>query len=207
MSRQYVLPLLAAAALVYACAGPRPQGSATPSGVAEAHAVRPTTAGMHAMASAASAAIHGPVRRSAASRGVTGDTVVGASLAVALDAGAPRFVLTVANVSDHRMELAFPDGHTRDFAVYDARGREVWRWSAGRMFTQVMRTKLLAAGDAVTYEERWVRPAPGRYSVVATLRSENHPLARTATFEIPEPGAAPAGDAAGGTSRVAEAPR
>jgi hypothetical protein len=75
--------------------------------------------------------------------------------------------------------------------VYDAAGREVWRWSRGRLFTQVMQNKLLGAGDTVTYAERWKRPAPGTYRVVATLRSENHPISLAARFTVPQVAARP----------------
>lgn len=208
MSRQYVLPLVAAAALVYACGGPRPQGLVAPAatvpgdllpdgflpgGVTEAHAGHsgPRT-GMTRMADAATRAVQRPGSAARAGRRAAGDTAALAATlaaqAVPDGAAGVRFALTVVNVSEHRLELTYPDGQTRDFAVYDSTGREVWRWSAGRMFTQMMQTRLLAAGDSVTYAERWTPPHPGRYAVVATLRSDNHPLARTVRVDVPAAG-------------------
>jgi hypothetical protein len=119
-------------------------------------------------------------------RGPTADTV-DAALAVTADTDAARFELAVFNTADRRVEVNFPDGHTRDFAVYDAAGREVWRWSRGRLFTQVMQTKPLAAHDSTRFAEEWRAPAPGRYTVVAELRSGNHPLRRAVAFVVPAP--------------------
>ena len=120
------------------------------------------------------------------------DTTLGAELVVE-SAGGVRFALAVANPSKHRVELTFPDGRTREFTVRDSAGREVWRWGAGRMFTQGMQARLLGAGDSVVYEGRWTPPAPGRYTVVAQLRSDNHPIERRLAFTFPAaPASAPA---------------
>lgn len=109
---------------------------------------------------------------------------VEAALAVRTERGVD-FALSVANASVHRVELNFPDGRTKDFAVFDATGREVWRWSRGRMFTQSMQNKMLASGDSVVYAEHWEPATPGRYTVVAQLRSDNFPVTRQQTFVVP----------------------
>lgn len=170
--RLAVLPLLAAAAAVFACGGPLPfvGGEALAT-------IRPGADGKgtgHAPA-------HAP--RAPRSRA---DTTVGAALTVRTEDGV-RFALAVANPGSHRVELTFPDGRTREFVVYDAAGREVWRWSRGRLFTQTIQNKMLASGDSVVYAERWASPVPGRYTVVAQLRSENYPIVKRASFVVPAP--------------------
>jgi hypothetical protein len=47
-----------------------------------------------------------------------------------------------------------------------------------------MQATLIAPGDSVVYAERWMSSAPGRYTLVAQLRSENYPLTRRATFVV-----------------------
>jgi len=175
--RSFAALLAAAAATALACA-PRPHRDAEP-----ASALRVSRATARLAAGRASAA-HKPQPSSERRRGV--DTV-DAALVVAADAGAAHFSLAVFNTADRRIEVNFPDGRTRDFAVYDAAGREVWRWSRGRLFTQVMQNKPLAARDSARYDEVWKTPAPGRYTVVAELRSENHPLRRAVAFVVPAP--------------------
>lgn len=175
--RLAVLPLLAAAAAVVACGGPLPHVSGELLAT-----VRPGTPDAPTASRASSLPSARPHR-------ARGDTLVGAALTVHAADGV-EFALAVANPGKHRVELSFPDGRTKDFLVYDAAGREVWRWSRGRLFTQTMQNKLLAAGDSVVYTERWAAPAPGRYMVVAQLRSTNYPLVRQTGFVVP---AVPAG--------------
>ncbi|MFY7920975.1 MAG: BsuPI-related putative proteinase inhibitor [Gemmatimonas sp.] len=98
--------------------------------------------------------------------------------------GTVRFAIAVANESAKRVELLFPDGRTHDFAVLDSAGHEVWRWSEGRMFTQGMRNRLLDAHDSTVYDERWEPPAPGRYTLVAQLNSDNYPVRQRVDFAL-----------------------
>jgi len=185
MSRSLVIPLIAAAAVVYACGGPRPHAAGVPAGSrAEADSVERATPAVLATTAAPAVGRPGP-GRAAHTPAVADTSPVSAALAVTLG-DAATFALRVVNVSERRLELDFPDGQTREFAVYDAAGREVWRWSRGRLFTQVMQNKLLHAGDTVTYAERWNRPTPGTYEVVATLRSANHPVSLRAQFTVPD---------------------
>ncbi len=112
----------------------------------------------------------------------------GVTFALTAEAGARdvRFVLAVANETPKRVELSFPNGRTHDFVVLDATGREVWRWSDGRLFTQAMQNRLLESRDVVRYNERWkAPPAPGRYTLVGVLHSDTHPVERRIDFTVP----------------------
>ena len=148
MLSRIIVPLLAAAVLMFAC-GPR-----TSSPVAR---VRPMVG---------------------AEQGVTSHVIVDTSR------GVVRFAIEVANDSRKRVELNFPDGRTHDFVVLNDAGQEVWRWSAGRLFTQVMRNRLLDAHATVVYDERWSPPSPGDYTLVASLRSENYPVQQRVAFAL-----------------------
>lgn len=171
MDRRILVPLLAAAGVVFAC-GPLPHfGSGLP--VRSARLRHPTHT---------STAAHG-LKRAPGAPDVEGALAV-APTAVAGNAEV-HFALTVVNASDRRVEVDFPDGRTRDFAVYDSAGRELWRASRGRLYTQLVQNTLLAAGDTVVYEAAWRAPAPGRYAVVAELRSTNHPVLRHSDFVVP----------------------
>ncbi len=86
------------------------------------------------------------------------------------------FQITVENTSPKLVELRFPSGHTHDFVVLDAAEREVWRWSSGRMFTQTLQTKQLKRGDVLAYDATWTNAPAGRYTLVATVISETHPV-------------------------------
>ena len=182
MDRRIYIPLVAAAALVAGSIG-RPWWAAAQarSSAEQVTADEPGTfTARHERALERAAA-----RRAAQTRHRVAADTVDADLAVWSDGTEARFALAVVNTADKRVEVNFPDGRTRDFAVYDAAGREVWRWSRGRLFTQVMQNRLLAARDSAVYAEAWRAPAPGRYTVVAELKSANHPLRRVAAFVVP----------------------
>ncbi len=97
-----------------------------------------------------------------------------------------EFDLALSNDTEKRIELDFTDGRTHDFAVLDASGREVWRWSAGRLFTQAMQNRLLDVRDTAHWREHWDPPAgSGRYTVVAHLHAANHPVEQRVDFWVP----------------------
>lgn len=153
MYSRYVVPLLCASALAFAC-GPRSHRADVPASTALVTADT-TDDGL-----AASLDVE------------TGDEV--------------QFALRLTNATDKRVELAFPSGQTHEIVVLDAAGREVWRWSEGRMFTQAVQTKLLGSEESTGYAERW-RPTgrAGSFTVVATLTSSNHPVELRRGFTLP----------------------
>ena len=95
-----------------------------------------------------------------------------------------RFLLDVRNVGTKHVELDFASGQTYDFVVVDSLGGEVWRWSKGRLFTQGIQNKQLSHDEAMQAREIWKRPAPGRYTAIATLRSTNFPVEERADFVV-----------------------
>jgi hypothetical protein len=112
-------------------------------------------------------------------------TKVTPSFAVQVDGGTLRFALDVTNVGKKNVELTFPDGQTHDFAVLDSAGREVYRWSATRMFTQSLQNRTIESGETLRIAERATTALPhGSYVAVATLRSTNFPMQERVTFEL-----------------------
>ena len=73
-----------------------------------------------------------------------------------------RFTLTVENTGDEEVTLSFRNGQRAEF-VASADGDEVWRWSQGQMFTQVLSAETVEPGQRVTYEGIWENPASGTY--------------------------------------------
>jgi hypothetical protein len=102
------------------------------------------------------------------------------------DAEKLRFALHVTNNTSKMLELQFPDGQTHDFVVRDFAGKEVWKWSEGRMFTSAMRSTTLKGKGQTVYAESWDASGQhGSFTAVATLRSNNFPVQTTVQFVLP----------------------
>ncbi|HYW49133.1 MAG TPA: BsuPI-related putative proteinase inhibitor [Gemmatimonadaceae bacterium] len=96
------------------------------------------------------------------------------------------FQLVANNSGEKRHELRFADGKEVDFVVRDERGRDVWTWSDGRLFTQPMRTHLLEEHESRDYEVTWQDDLPrGTFTAIARFRSENHPATTQVVFTLP----------------------
>lgn len=162
MKSSYFVPLLCAAAIAFAC-GPRPHaGEAAATATAATNAVPKSRASHDA---------HGPA--------------IASSLDVSVKDGV-GFVFHVTNNSSKAIELTFPSGQTHDFTVVDAAGREVWRWSGDRMFTQALRNTVLDAGETKSFEGRWEAAGQrGAFTAVAVLKSSNHPVETRVEFTVP----------------------
>ena len=112
--------------------------------------------------------------------------MLASSLDVNVSGGDVRMVFHATNRTDRRVEITFPSGQRYDFAVLDSAGREVWRWSADRMFTQAIQTRQLDPNETFTADERWSAGGRmGRFTAVAELRSSNHPIEQRVEFTLP----------------------
>jgi hypothetical protein len=102
------------------------------------------------------------------------------------DAEKLRFSLSVRNNTSKMLELRFPDGQTHDFVVKDFAGKEIWRWSEGRMFTSAMRSETIKGKGETNFSESWdTKGLHGSFTAVAILRSDNFPVESTVQFVLP----------------------
>lgn len=85
---------------------------------------------------------------------------------------AVRFEFTVTNAGDEPVEFQFSDACEADFAVLDD-GEEIWRFSDGRMFAQMLSTETLDPGESTTYGGEWSDPRSGEFTAVAELRARD----------------------------------
>jgi len=96
-----------------------------------------------------------------------------------------EFKLDVRNNTKRMVELRFPNGMTHDFVVFDESGKEVWRWSNGRLFTQTIQNKLVKSNDSAVFADKWTgKNAHGKFTAVAILSSENHPVEQRVEFAL-----------------------
>ncbi|QCS43165.1 BsuPI-related putative proteinase inhibitor [Natrinema versiforme] len=97
---------------------------------------------------------------------------------------AVMFVFTVTNSGDEPVDLQFSDACKAEFVLEDD-GDEIWRFTEGRMFAQVLSSDALAPGEATTYEAEWSDPDPGDYTAVAELRAQDEHCAARADVSVP----------------------
>ena len=181
MNSRFAVPILCAAAIVFAC-GPRTHAGDSPA-AATAAAADPSSVVRHP----SHHAFKGPVIASSLDVGVAGAHTDAAAYAAAKPA-ASTVTLTfhVTNNTDKHLELTFPSGQTHDFVVLDSAGRAVWRWSADRMFTQALQNRLLESGETTSFDGQWdAGTRRGRFTAVATLKSDNHPIESRVEFTLP----------------------
>ena len=96
------------------------------------------------------------------------------------------FAVTIRNRRDAPQTLTFASSQTHDCFVYKGENKEVWRWSAGRLFAQVITELTLAPGESRTFTVAWDQTdrqgaplPPGDYQAVG-LVAARVPGARSA---------------------------
>jgi hypothetical protein len=158
------IALLCAGALAFAC-GPRTHSEA---------------------ASTASLTTAAPVVQQGTTRSHSDGAGIFSQLDVKPVREGVQFALHVTNQGRKHVEVAFPNGQTHEFVVVDSTGREIWRWSTSRLFTQALQNKLLSGGETMSVGERWEHPPTrGKYTVIATLNSSNYPIQQRVDFVLP----------------------
>jgi hypothetical protein len=169
MNTRLLIPLLLAGAVALACGSRSHSDAAT---------VRPVVTHTAAVAESPAPARHASVADTTPVR-------LAPAFVVTTRDRALRFDLAIRNEGKKHVELAFPSGQTYDFAVVDGRGKEVYRWGNGRMFTQSRQNRMLDGGDTMRIEESAAPElAPGSYVAVATLHSSNYPVQQRVAFEL-----------------------
>jgi hypothetical protein len=87
--------------------------------------------------------------------------------------------LTAKNMSNTTVKLTFLTTQRYDFAV-SYQGKELWRWSKGKFFGQVVSSTQLLSGASLTYHVAEYKAAPAssaditvsrKYDLVGTLTS------------------------------------
>jgi hypothetical protein len=109
--------------------------------------------------------------------GSNGGLSMSVSFAEPLREGQPvTWTLEVENGGPREETLMFRSGKEGDVSLIQG-GREAYRWSATRFFSQAMRQVRIGPGERKTYtlEEKTLTAAPGDYELVAELDSDPAP--------------------------------
>ena len=101
------------------------------------------------------------------------------------DGGLPtvEFAFTVTNAGSETVDLHFSDAAKAEFVVQDG-SREVWRFTEGRVFAQMLSTDRLEPTESVTYDGEWDGASQGAYTVIAELQAREATCTARAEFEV-----------------------
>jgi hypothetical protein len=78
--------------------------------------------------------------------------------------------LEIVNRGRQPVDLGFRTAQRHDVLIKDAQGRDVWRWSQGQMFAQVLGTETLEPSRRLRYRVSVrERLSPGGYTIVAVV--------------------------------------
>lgn len=112
------------------------------------------------------------------------DPVAGDAPGIRVDVGHPdplrvgplAWTVTVANDTAEPVVLHFPSSQRADVAL-TRNGEEVYRWSRGLMFAQVLGTERLAAGEKreLRLDEPGLDVDPGEYTLSASIAAKGRP--------------------------------
>lgn len=171
MNLRHAVSLVVVGTLAYAC-GPQPRSTVT--------SERKVTQRGPVLAS-----MGGGIRSTNAVEKTvkSGSTTLTTSFDVVPEGDDVRFNFRVVNAAPKSVEVNFASGQAYDFVVVDSVGREVWRWSADRVFTQSVRNKLLGKGESISANEKWSPAKPGKFTAIAVLKSKNFPIEEKVAFE------------------------
>ena len=104
-----------------------------------------------------------------------------------LSPGEPvRVTLEVTNRSPETVRLTFLTGQRFDLSLRNVSGREVWRWSDGRLFMQALGEEVLKPSPGVLRFDATI-PAPrgeGRYTLHGKITATNLTLRASAPFQV-----------------------
>ena len=172
MNLRQAASLVLVGTLAYAC-GPQSRSKASSENKVTSRG--PVLASMGGAAVRSSNAVEKTLKK--------GSTPLATSFEVAPEGEDMRFSFRVVNTAAKNVEVNFASGQAYDFVVVDSVGREVWRWSADRIFTQSVRNKLLGKGESISASEKWSPSKVGKWTAIAQLTSSNYPLQDTVAFE------------------------
>lgn len=69
--------------------------------------------------------------------------------------GSFSLTLVVRNLSGKPFSWTSPSGQTYEFLAFDKAGNEVWRWSKGMVFIQIVTQITINPGDSKVYKVAW----------------------------------------------------
>jgi hypothetical protein len=116
--------------------------------------------------------------------GASGEPLV-ASVEVEVGPSSARLLLHVTNSGSEPVAFTFPTAQRHDLVVTTREGEEVWRWSNGMAFAQVVSRATLQPGETWGMSAVWEYGSrTGEYVATGVLAASDRSLRQSVSFEI-----------------------
>jgi len=97
-----------------------------------------------------------------------------------------RITFEVFNHAPTPVRFDFTSSQRYDVVIEDQQGKEIWRWSSGRMFTMALGQETVGpAKPQLTYEAEYTaKLKAGRYGIKGLLTDANRQISATISVEV-----------------------
>jgi hypothetical protein len=105
------------------------------------------------------------------------------SLSATVTDGSVEFTYEVANDGADAVDLQFSNSQTHDVVVFED-GEEVWQFSDGMMFMQMLQSESCPPGESLSYAATWEDASPGEYEARAWLAANDADAEAETSFTV-----------------------
>jgi hypothetical protein len=97
-----------------------------------------------------------------------------------------KMILKVFNYTEEDVTFYFNTSQRYDFIIEDEAGNEIWRWSEGRMFAQMLGEEILGPSNSeVIYTAEYRNKlSPGYYKVTGVFIAQDRPMSGSIVIEV-----------------------
>ncbi len=93
--------------------------------------------------------------------------------------------VSVTNIGNQSINLTFPTAKTGDFSIIDSDGTEIYRWSEGKYFIQVITTLTIKPKETVILlTNEWKPSIEGTYTIRAWLETVPHVMSSPVIINV-----------------------
>jgi hypothetical protein len=97
-----------------------------------------------------------------------------------------KMTLKIFNYTEEGITFHFNTSQRYDFVIEDKEGNEIWRWSEGRMFAQMLGEEILEPTNTeIIYTAEYKdRLSPGYYKVTGIFVAQDRPMSGSIIIEV-----------------------
>jgi hypothetical protein len=97
-----------------------------------------------------------------------------------------KMILKIFNYTEEDIAFHFNTAQRHDFIIEDDEGSEIWRWSEGRMFAQMLGEEILGPSNLeIIYKAEYKdKLIPGYYKITGIFVTRDRPMSGSIVIEV-----------------------